>query len=148
LLLNLLTRSTRGPFGSLADYWADCSADDKNYLAYHALTDADNLLDIFCVFIRLHSGTYPSLRRAISSDQPPNEWTLVNPSLSDSPTVNWLSHHEQDAITTLLPQFIAAWETSIVSFWRDVHCRDRSVSLGHAAAAFVSQSPTPTFDET
>jgi hypothetical protein len=86
------------------------------------------------------------MRRAISSDRPPKEWTLVNPALSDSPTVNWLSHHEQDSITTL-PQFIAAWETSIVVFWRDVHCRDRSVSLGRAAAAFVSVVPSTTSDD-
>jgi hypothetical protein len=74
------------------------------------------------------------------------EWTLVNPALSVSPTVNWLSHHEQDSITTL-PQFIAAWETSVVAFWRDVHCRDRLVSLRRAAVAFVSISPSTTLDE-
>lgn len=32
LLINLLSRSTRGPFGSIADYWADGSAEDKIYL--------------------------------------------------------------------------------------------------------------------
>jgi hypothetical protein len=111
------------------------------------LTDADKLIDIFFVFIHPHSGTYPSMRRAISLDRPPpEEWTLVNPALSDSPTVNWLSHHKQDSITTL-PQFIAAWETSIVAFWRDVHCRDRSVSLGRAAAAFVSIVLSMTSDD-
>jgi hypothetical protein len=146
LLINLLSRSTRGPFGSLADYWSDCSAEEKNSLAYRALTDADKLLDIFCVFIRPHSGTYPSIRRAVATDRPPTEWTLVNPALSDSPTVNWLSHHDQDNITTL-PQFTAAWETNVVAFWRDVHCRDRTVSLGRAPAAFVSTQPSSAYDE-
>jgi hypothetical protein len=85
----------------LADYWASGSAEEKNYLAYRTLTDADKLLDIFCVFIRPHSGSFPSLRRAVSTELPPTEWTLVNPMLTDPPTVNCLSHHEQAAIHTL-----------------------------------------------
>jgi hypothetical protein len=71
---------------------------------------------------------------------PPTEWTLVNPMLTDPPTVNWLSHHEQAAIHTL-PQFIAAWETNVVAFWRDVHCRDRSFALGKAAPSYVLPAP-------
>jgi hypothetical protein len=119
LLINLPSQSTRGPFGSLADYWADCSAEDKNYLAYRALTDADKLLDIFCIFIRPHRGTYPSMRRAISSDRPPEEWTLVNPALSDSPTVNWLSHHEQDSISPAC----STWDSGLLLVGAHPHSR-------------------------
>jgi hypothetical protein len=34
LLINLLSRSTQGPFGSLSDYWATCSPEEQNYLAF------------------------------------------------------------------------------------------------------------------
>jgi hypothetical protein len=37
-----------------------------------------------------------------------------------------------------LPRFVAALDTSVVAFWREVHCRDRSVMLARAPAAYIA----------
>jgi hypothetical protein len=139
MFITILSRSAVGPSGvDLAKFWEACSGPERCFLAYKALSDADQLLDVFFTFVRPRM---PALREAVDNEDPPRSWTLINPALFQVPPFNWLDPREKSKVQSVL-QLVAMWETKTSFFWQDVHRRERSF-LGRAPECFLA-APPPT----
>jgi hypothetical protein len=139
MFITVLSRSAVGPSGAdLAKFWEDCSGPERCFLAYKALSDADQLLDVFFTFVRPR---LPALREAVDDDRPPRMWTLINPALFLVPPFNWLDVRERDKVQSIL-QLVSMWETKTSDFWQNVHRRERSY-LSRAPECFLAAQPLP-----